>query len=101
MSDNNNNDEDVVLRGVITALRPQRGPHPHLKWVAVLDVDAVMAGQFSGQTFAFHIHSPTKSGIAVGGQYVIRMTRTPAGEYLLRAIEPWKDGPPSQLENGT
>ena len=83
--------EEVVLRGTVTELRPSRGPHPHLKWLAVLAVDSIMAGQFSGPTFPFHIHSPTKSGIAEGGRYVVHLTRTPAGEYLLGRIEPWTE----------
>jgi hypothetical protein len=83
--------EVVVLRGTITELRPSRGPHPHLKWLATLSVDSVVAGSFSEPTFPFHIHSPTRSGIAEGGRYVLHLTRTPAGEYLLGRIEPWTE----------
>lgn len=83
--------EEVVLRGAITELRPARGPHPHQKWLATLAVDSVVAGSFAEPTFPFRIHSPTKSGIAAGGRYVVHTTRTPAGDYLLGRIEPWID----------
>ena len=83
--------EEVVLRGEITELRPSRGPHPHQKWLATLAVDSVVAGSFSEPAFPFRIHSPTKSGIAVGGRYVVHTTRTPAGDYLLGRIEPWRE----------
>lgn len=83
--------EEVVLRGTVAALVPSRGPHPHLKWLATLAVDSVVAGQYSEPTFPFHVHSPAKSGIAEGGRYVVHLTRTPAGEYLLGRIEPWTD----------
>jgi hypothetical protein len=85
--------EEVVLRGTITEIRPARGSHPHQKWLAILAVDSVVAEHFSGQTFAFRIHSPTKSGIAVGGRYVIHATRTQTGEYVVRSIEPWRNEP--------
>lgn len=84
-------DGEVVLRGTVTELRPSRGPHPHLKWLAALAVESVAAGRFSDPAFLFRIHSPTKSGITVGGRYVVHATRTPDGDYLLGRIEPWRD----------
>ena len=91
MTERETEGEEVVLRGTVTGLRPSRGPHPHLKWLAVLTVDSVVAGHFSEPTFPFHIHSPTKSGIAEGGRYVLHLTRTPAGDYLLGHVEPWSE----------
>lgn len=91
MTERETEGEEVVLRGTVTELRPSRGPHPHLKWLATLAVDSVAAGSFSEPTFPFRIHSPTKSGIAEGGKYVLHLTLTPAGEYLLGRIEPWSE----------
>lgn len=91
MTERETEGEEVVLRGTVTGLRPSRGAHPHLKWLATLAVDSVAAGSFSEPTFPFHIHSPTRSGITEGGRYVVHLTRTPAGAYLLGRIEPWTE----------
>jgi hypothetical protein len=79
--------EKIVLRGTVIEVRPQRGPHPHQRWVAVLEIDRVVAGRFSDRTFAFRIHSPTKSGIAVGGRYELHVARSASGEYAVDRIE--------------
>jgi hypothetical protein len=87
MVKSDNESEEIVLRGKVIEVRPSKGAHPHLKWLIVLQVDSVIDGSYSGQTFSFNIHSLTKSGIVVGGQYTIHMTRTQTGEYKLNSIE--------------
>lgn len=82
--------ENIVLKGTVTEIRPKQGAHPHLKWLVSLQVNSVIAGDFTGETFNFHIHSPTKSAIVKDGQYVIHLVRNQAGEYRLESIEPWK-----------
>jgi len=83
--------EKIVLRGTVTELRPQRGPHPHQRWVAVLEIDRVVDGRFSDSTFAFRLHSPTKQDIAVGGRYELHVARNPSGEYAVDRIERWRE----------
>lgn len=83
--------ENVILQGTVTEIRPARGPHPHHKWLVSLQVNSVIAGDFTGPTFSFNIHSPEKSRIVIGGQYVIELVRIGTVEYALKAIEPWKE----------
>lgn len=91
MREDENNGEEIVLRGEVIDLRPERGQHPHQKWLVTLRVDAVVTGTFSEPSFSFHIHSPTKSSIALGGRYLIHLARSQDGAYLLKRIEPSRD----------
>ena len=90
MVKNDNEGEEIVLSGTVIDIQPAKGRHPHQKWLVTLQVDSVVAGSFTSKTFSFSIHSPTKSGIAVGGRYTIYLMRNQAGEYLLKNIEVWK-----------
>lgn len=83
--------EKIVLRGTVTEVRPQRGPHPHQRWIAVLEIDRVVDGRFSDPTFAFRIHSPTKQDIAIGGRYQLHVARDTSGEYAVDRIERWRE----------
>jgi hypothetical protein len=83
--------EQIVLRGTVTEVRPQRGAHPHQRWVAVLAIDRVVDGHFSDPAFAFRIHSPTKQDIAVGGRYELHVARHASGEYAVDRIERWSE----------
>jgi hypothetical protein len=85
-----NDSEIIVLQGTVTEIRPMQGAHPHQKWLVSLQVKSVIAGDFMGQMFSFNIHSPIKSGIVKGGQYVIHIVRIQTDEYMLKGIEPWK-----------
>jgi hypothetical protein len=91
MGESHDEGTDVVLRGTVIETRPVQGRDPHQKWLVTLQVDSVVAGCFSGHTLSFSIHSPTKSGIAVGGRYEIHATRPQTGEYLLKSIKPSED----------
>ncbi|MDT8320730.1 MAG: hypothetical protein RQ826_09430 [Xanthomonadales bacterium] len=88
--------EDVVIHGVIADLRPARGPHPHLKWRAVLDVDSTVSGRFFDEHLTFHIHSPEKAGIVVGGRYEISLAVRVDGTFELKGIRPWNDDQPRE-----
>lgn len=85
-----NESEEIMLGGTIIAINPAQGLHPHQKWMVTLRVDSILAGCYSAETFFFSTHSPTKSGIAVGGKYVVNVTRTPKG-YLLNSVQLWKE----------
>jgi hypothetical protein len=91
MTDSNDSGKDVVLRGTVGEIRPAQGRHPHLKWMVTLQVESVVAGNFTGATLSFGIHSPVKAGIAVGGRLEVHAARSQAGEYVLKSIKPWQD----------
>ncbi len=82
--------EKVVLQGTVTEIRPARGSHPHHKWLVFLQINSVIAGEFTEPTFSFNIHSPEKSGIVNGGKYVIEIARIGQIKYVLKGIEAWK-----------
>ena len=82
--------ENVVLEGTVTEIRAARGSHPHHKWLVFLQINSVIAGEFTEPTFSFNIHSPEKSGIVKGGQYVIEIARIGPDKYVLKGIKPWK-----------
>lgn len=81
--------EKIVLVGTVTELIPARGLHPHHKWLVSLQIDTVITGDINGKTFSFAIHSPTKSGVEKGGQYVINATRIQADKFVVKSIEPY------------
>lgn len=48
-------------------------------WVVTMNVEQVLAGEFPGKTFAFRVHSPSKSGLVVGGSYTVEAEWTGDG----------------------
>lgn len=81
--------EKIVLVGTVTELIPARGLHPHHKWLVSLQIDAVITGDIEEKTFSFAIHSPIKSGVEKGGQYVIDAARIQADKYVVKGIKPY------------
>lgn len=79
MTSNTTPPGDLLFAGTVLEIRPVEGPNPHLRWGVTTHVDEVLNGQFDGETFSFFIHSPTKSGLEVGGTYRIRATWTGTG----------------------
>ena len=71
--------QDLVFLGTVTEIKPISIPNSRIRWMVTATVDRVLSGQFSEKTFSFGIHSPTKSGLAVGKQYEIRATWTGQG----------------------
>lgn len=62
----------MKFRGVVEAiecapLRPRGG----LDWVIRTRVIEVVEGEFSGATFAFRVHSPSRAGLEIGQTYTI------------------------------
>lgn len=70
---------DLVLRGRIVALTPLPGPRRRGGWRVTMAVDRVVEGEFTGDRFEFAVHSPAKSNLKEGGDYLIRATRTGDG----------------------
>ena len=70
---------DLVFVGKLTELTPVSMPGTRIRWTVKMAVKKVVSGRFSGDTFSFGVHSPTKSGLVVGGAYEVRATETPEG----------------------
>lgn len=64
---------DLRFRGTVTSIEAhQEGDEPSRNpWVVTMKVDEVLAGAFAGKTFGFRVHSPSRSGLAVGGTYTV------------------------------
>jgi hypothetical protein len=84
-------EKEIAFHGTVIEIGPTRRGHPHLKWLVTLHVDSVVRGRLEAETFSINIHSPIKSGIAVGGRYLIQATRINTDEYLIKGIKPLKD----------
>jgi hypothetical protein len=70
---------DLVFLGTVQSIEAAPRPQARPNWVVTFRVDAVQVGTFSGTTFSFRIHSPVKSGLEQGKQYVVKATRTAGG----------------------
>ncbi|MBV9929102.1 MAG: hypothetical protein JOZ96_29090 [Acidobacteria bacterium] len=73
---------DLVLVGTVTKLYPVAAPRSRRRWAVVARVESVTSGEFSGATFTFTVHSPSRSGLRVNRAYVIRANKTDGG-YLV------------------
>jgi hypothetical protein len=81
---------DLLFDGTVLEIRPVEGPNPRLRWAVTTKVDRVIGGAFEEETFSFFIHSPTKSGLEVGGAYRVRATWTGNG-YTVEEHQ-WRHG---------
>ncbi|MFO1058749.1 MAG: hypothetical protein U1E53_17490 [Dongiaceae bacterium] len=70
---------DLVIAGRVEAITPLQGGGHAARWRVTVAVERVIEGAFAGRRFEFAVHSPTKSGLRLGGTYVIRATQTDAG----------------------
>lgn len=82
---------EAIIHGKVVDLHPAKMGHPHLKWRVVLEVEAVLSGNFPKSNFIFGIHSPAKSRIVKGGRYVIHVLRKSPTEFFIKSIDPWTD----------
>ncbi len=59
---------DLTFRAVVERVEcsPVRGAGRFLDWVVHTRVLGVIAGDFTGEHFAFRIHSPSRSGLEAG-----------------------------------
>ena len=69
----NDSPKDLVFIGTITKIYPFSAPaNMRRRWAVRAHVDRVVSGTFSGDTFTFTVHSPTLSGLQVGGTHTIK-----------------------------
>jgi len=77
---------DLVLNGEVVSIDPFPDPERRKRWRVTMKVAHVDCGTFDGETFAFLVHSPIKSGLAIGGRYTVRADSTDDG-YL---VDEWQ-----------
>jgi hypothetical protein len=71
---------DLRFRGTVAAIDATHTDElSNRKWVVTMNVERILAGEFIGKTFAFRIHSPSKSGLVVGGSYTVEAKWTGDG----------------------
>jgi hypothetical protein len=70
---------DLVFIGTVTEIRPASAARSLRNWAVVAHVDKLVAGEFSGTTFTFAIHSPARAGLRVGQAYTIKARWTAEG----------------------
>jgi len=72
--------QDLVFLGTVQEIRQSGMPRTAmLEWIIHTRVDKVVSGRFSGETFSFLVHSPSRSGLEKGKQYKIKAKWTGEG----------------------
>ena len=74
--------QDLVFIGTVTKIYPVASAYSQRRWAVVAQIDRVISGEFSGTTFTFTVHSPSRMGLQVGRAYTITAKRNAAG-YLV------------------
>src|SRR5438046_2289978 len=65
--------KDLVFIGTVRKIYPFSAPATvRRRWAVRAHVDRLLSGTFSADTFTFTVHSPTLSGLQVGGAYTIK-----------------------------
>jgi hypothetical protein len=70
---------ELVFLGTVQSIESSTLPQSLANWVVTFRIDKIESGEFAGKTFSFRIHSPSKSGLENGKQYVVEAIRTDAG----------------------
>ena len=76
----------LILRGTIESLQPAGGAARRQRWQVTLRIEEVVAGRFDGDTLTFAVHSPVKSGLAVGQHRTVRARRSADG-YIVDELQ--------------
>lgn len=71
--------EVLVFRGTVISIENSPIPESRTNWVVRTRVDKVAKGRFDAKTFDFRVHSPSRSGLELKGQYTIEAIRTTEG----------------------
>lgn len=82
-----NSPDDLSLTGLV--LNIENNPIDDSRdkpWVVRMRVEEIRRGALTGGAFSFRIHSPARSGVAVGSRCVIQATREGSG-YIVREPE--------------
>jgi hypothetical protein len=82
---------ELRLAGTIVSIAAAPVQGSTKNWVVTLKVDKVLQGSFDGDTFAFRVHSPTKSRLAVGRH--VELVAQPAGDGYVVDDQQWLKTP--------
>ena len=80
---------EIIVCGEVVGIDPARTADPRLRWAVKLRVDLVRSGNFAAKELSFAIHSPSRSGISVGGKYVVHLHRESTDRFKVVKVEPW------------
>jgi hypothetical protein len=69
----------LIFLGTVESIEASPIPQSLAEWVVTFRVDRIERGDFAEKTFSIRIHSPAKSGLEAGKQYVVEARRTPTG----------------------
>jgi hypothetical protein len=81
----NTEPDELVLVGTVTKVYPLAVSRSRRRWAVVVNVDSVVSGDFSGKTFTFTVHSPSRAGLRVNGAYTIKATKA-GGGYVVNEL---------------
>ena len=76
--------------GTVTAISPTGNWPSRRNWAVTIRVEKVKVGKFSHPEFTFAVHSPSRSGLEVGGHCTIEATWTGKG-YLVNDTRRMRD----------
>jgi hypothetical protein len=80
----------VVLTGTVTAISQVDAKRPSRRnWAVTVQVETVRAGEYAQPVFTFTVHSPARTGLAVGRRYTIEAVWTGV-EYVVDETRPIK-----------
>ena len=75
----NSSAAQIVIRGVVTEIFPTGDSQATSDWGVTVYVESVESGTYSQPEFTFSVHSPSLSGLVVGGHYTIVATASKVG----------------------
>lgn len=78
----------LVLEGTIASIG--QIAHERTPWLVTVTVKRVVAGEFSGPTFSFAVHSPAQSGLDKGRLYTVEAVWKDGG-YVVDELQ-WRRG---------
>jgi len=81
----------LVFEGTVTSITMIN--HELTPWLVTLSVEKVLSEEFAGPTFSFAVHSPAKSGLAMGRSYTVRAEWKDGG-YVVDPLQ-WRRSIPS------
>jgi hypothetical protein len=84
---------DLVFRATVESIECSPiGIHgAFLDWIVRTRVEAVVSGDFTGEHFAFRVHSPSRAGLEIGKTCTVHATWTGDG-YLVDEHQ-WRGAP--------
>jgi len=71
--------EKLTFLGTIISIENSPIVNSDLNWIITVNVEKVISGSFSGNTFQFRVHSPARSALEIGRQYRMEFVLTQNG----------------------